>query len=400
MGRPRTAIGTHGKVALSGHVVDARGGTVKAAPGVRPTTWRARTKFRDGDGVARDVERWGQTKTKAEAALKAALVERKAPVQTGGIRAGMTVEKAGETWLASIGQSGRLSANTRTQYRTTFNRHVRDSRIASLTLTEANRVAVLEGYLQRVAGEHGKASAKTVRSVVSSILTMAVRHEAIDGNRMRDIEAPTVGKVRESARDDDRAFTEDELRRVLALVRGHDVAVRFDLVDLVHFLAGTGARHTEALTMLWDDVTLRDDDGRALKVGEAHIRGTKTKGSDRRVPMPDWLTKRLRERAKLIGTDGLVFPTPGRWGTGDSENVRDRRNVSRHLRAILDDAGMTWATAKTFRLTVGDLVAKNYGLIEASKVLGHSRPSMTADRYTDKRQSPKGAALALAGLGA
>jgi integrase len=57
---------------------------------------------------------------------------------------------------------------------------------------------------------------------------------------------------------------------------------------------------------------------------------------------------------------------------------------------ILDDAGMHWATAHTFRTTVGDLVTKGVNGTEASNILGHARTSMTYDRYSDRRQRPTG----------
>ncbi|GAA4731994.1 hypothetical protein GCM10023350_14210 [Nocardioides endophyticus] len=81
--------------------------------------------------------------------------------------------------------------------------------------------------------------------------------------------------------------------------------------------------------MRWVVVILADDDGELLAVGEARIRGTKTARSDRVVAMPEWLTARLRDRAERFGTKGLVFPTPGRWGTASREKERDRRK--RHV---------------------------------------------------------------------
>jgi len=391
MPRPRTVVGSHGKITVTGHVLDATGRKVRAPEGVRPTSWRARTSVRDRDGQRRDVEAWDTSKAKAETRLKAMLVEREAPGRAKDLRADMTVRVAGEVWLARIERpGGKLSTNTVSQYRGSFERLVRDSAIGSLSLREANRVAVLERYLQDVAEAHGKGSAKTARSVVSSILMLAVRHDVLDGNRVRDVENPSVER-KASARDPDRAFTKAELAHVLAVTRKHKTAREFDLVDFVHFLAGTGARHSEALAVRWRDVALADDDGKPLEVGEVHIRGTKTARSDRFVPMAAWLTTRLRDRAQLLGTAGLVFPTPGRWGTASRDTERDRRNVSRHLRVILDAAGMNWATAHTFRTTVGDLVTKGVNGTEASNILGHARASMTYDRYSDRRQRSMGA---------
>lgn len=91
---------------------------------------------------------------------------------------------------------------------------------------------------------------------------------------------------------------------VLAVTREHERARQFDLVDFVHFLAGTGARHSEALALRWDDVILADDQGEPLAVGEVRIRGTKTARSDRFVAMREWLTTLLRDRAERSGRPG------------------------------------------------------------------------------------------------
>lgn len=361
---------------------------MKAPPGVKPTDWRARTKFRDLDGKTRDVERWSTTKTKAEAALKTALTERRTPTNITGLRADMAVVEAGEFWLAQIERAGKLSANTIAQYRGTFNRQVKVSGIASLTLHEVNRVAVLESYLQAVAEKSGRGSAKTARSVVSSILNLAVRHDAIDGNRMRDTELPSV-TAKASVRVPDRAFSAFDLSHVLFVAAQHEGAMRLDIVDLVHFMGGTGSRIGEALAVRWDDLAFGNNGG------EVHLRGTKTDHADRYVPMPEWLTVRLLARGAEHGTVGVVFHSPG---TKDREKPRDQRNVARGFRALLDDAGFPWATSHTFRTTVGHLVTQGMGVAAAANVLGHSRASMTYDHYADRRQLADGAALTLAGV--
>lgn len=56
MGRPRLSIGTYGKI----------NNTAEIEPG----KWRARTRYRYADGKARQVERFGPSRVKAEAALK------------------------------------------------------------------------------------------------------------------------------------------------------------------------------------------------------------------------------------------------------------------------------------------------------------------------------------------
>jgi hypothetical protein len=65
MPRPPLPLGTYGKIKSW-----QEGGV-----------WLARAKFRDFDGVVRLVKRSGKTKAAAERALRAALVERQAPVK-------------------------------------------------------------------------------------------------------------------------------------------------------------------------------------------------------------------------------------------------------------------------------------------------------------------------------
>ena len=92
-------------------------------------------------------------------------------------------------------------------------------------------------------------------------------------------------------------------------------------------------------------------------------------------------------------TDGLVFPSPG---TTDRSKRRDRRNVSRELRTVLDDAGCTWATPHTFRRTVATMLDEaGLPLALAANVLGHADPSMTARVYLGRKGDLSAAAAVL-----
>lgn len=78
--------------------------------------------------IVRLVKRGGKTKAAAERALRAALVERLAPVKQSIITAQTTIEKVAELWLAEIEQavnSGSKSPSTLDAYRTIYHRHVR-----------------------------------------------------------------------------------------------------------------------------------------------------------------------------------------------------------------------------------------------------------------------------------
>lgn len=385
-GRPPTPMGTSGKMTIVGQVQTPDGRWIAAAPGVRPERWRARTKFRDADNRLRDVERFDSTKGKAETKLKLALAERTAPRERGELDPSTPLAKAGVLWLEQIERpDAGLSASTVEQYRAAFDRHVKGSDLGGMPLSKVNRVNALESWLQGVADEHGTGAAKTARTVVSSILRLAVRYDALDFNAMRDVRPAKAKVKRETARNTERALTRDERTHLLEVASKNERAIHLDLVDFIHFMAGTGCRLSEARMQQWADVK--------LDAGTVLIRGTKTDSSVRLLVLPEWLRERLAERAESLGTAGLVFPSPG---IRDRDKPRDQRNVTRVLREVFDQAGFPWATSHTLRRTVASLIdAEGLPVALAADVLGHRDAGMTARVYLGRRGDTSAAARVL-----
>lgn len=137
--------------------------------------------------MLREVERFDATKAKAENKLKAALAQRSAPSGKGATKASTSLQLASERWLAQVKRST-LSPNTKAQYLACAARYLLsdDSTVKGLTLGEVNDVVTLEAYLASVADEHGTGAGKTARSILSGILSMAVRDKAIPTNLMRE----------------------------------------------------------------------------------------------------------------------------------------------------------------------------------------------------------------------
>jgi integrase len=348
MARPRTALGTSGKTTSVGQV-QVEGRWITAPEGSRPTRWRARAKFRDRDGMLRDVERYETTRAKAEAQLKNALRDRTTPRTGDHLRAEMSIKDAGEVWLQAVRRpEAKLALRTVTQYESTWRRYVESGSIANLTLREANRVPILRSFLERVADSHGSGSAKSVRSVVSLVLSMAVHDGVLDANAMRELKTPKASapparqgarfaprakrladegfSVDEIRRDTSRAFTRAERDALLAFAASDLAAKRADVADLAQFMGGTGVRISEALGQAWADID--------LDAGTVHVRGTKTAASRRTLTMPSWLVEVLRERrARGIATSGVVFASTK---TGLR---RDPSAATRALRSLFDRAG-------------------------------------------------------------
>lgn len=135
---------------------------------------------------------------------------------------------------------------------------------------------------------------------------------------------------------------------------------------LILFMGTYGPRVSEALDLLIGDVDLD-----ALTV---HIRGTKTKASDRHLPISYGMGERLRGLMGDRPKDKLVFTT-GKGTRINRERVGDRvRDAS--LRAL----GRT-IRPHDLRHTAATHYISAQGLATAGALLGHANPGITATVY-------------------
>ncbi len=396
-------LGEWGRISVTGFAYDKNGKLAPIGATARKADkWRARARVRDLDGVVRTVERWAATKAAAPRILTEALRERVTPAPADAvIRPDSPVKDAAAVWLSEMQENARLSINTRKVYASSLNRHVigtkdHPSSLANLTVREV-KVVGIERWLRGIGKASGPDATKTARSVLSGVLTLAVKHEAIPHNPVRDVGHVSV-PARGSGRDRQRAFTREEREALFAFADGDPTAGRRDLPDLLAFMAGTGARVGEACGVRWADLDL--DLGTA-KLGSLPVRVPgaglvlqphgKTKDSSRTVALPAWLVSRLLERK--------VNAVPNEWDVvfcSALGKLRDTSNTTKHVRALLDAAGFEWATGHTFRKTAATWLDED-GVSgrQVANQLGHAKPSMTMDHYMSRRTVTERAALVL-----
>ena len=191
MARHRREIGTSGPVSLTPQVVGEGGRWVAAPSGTKAQRWRGRVKVRDHDGRMRDLERYGPTRGKAETAIRAAIRDRHTPHSGTTLSPTMTFGDAGKVWLTHVARPEQgLAASTLAQYSATWRRVFAGSPFTDFTLAEANRVPRIRAFLQGVADERGSGTASTARSVISSVLTLAVDDGLFDTNAARQVRTP------------------------------------------------------------------------------------------------------------------------------------------------------------------------------------------------------------------
>jgi integrase len=104
---------------------------------------------------------------------------------------------------------------------------------------------------------------------------------------------------------------------------------------------------------------------------------TKSAAGRRRVPVPQFAGEmlRIRRRVSYLGEQAVIFPSTA--GT-----LRDPNNFGKEWRRVREELGVPEVTTHSFRKTVATLIDDD-GLSAriGADHLGHSKVSMTQDRY-------------------
>lgn len=370
MARPRTPIGTFGKISHRR---------------IKKGVCQARASYRDWDGKLRAVQCTGATKAAAELALKRKLSERSL-FQPGfaGLSADSAFAKLVDYWLEDMEVEDRLSRTTRNLYERNMRTLVAPS-FGELTLREIG-VARCDYFLKQLAKQSYN-RARQARVVLRLALGLAVRHEVIPRNPMDH-----VSRLRRPACAPD-AFEDSEIELIREAV--HEWEERKivagpkpdgQLGQIIEVLLGTSVRIGEVLAIRIRDLNLRGT------IPTVRITGTivsrkgepthrqdhpKTSRSVRTIALPQFAVAAIRARLKKrlsIDPDALLFCNRN----GDPLTTN---NVRRRLRDVMDKAGLNGVTPHRFRRTGATAINKAGGIDLAAELLGHTDSRITAQHY-------------------
>lgn len=347
-----------------------------------PNGEKAYARFRDYDGVTRQVEKVGKTPAAAERALVEALRDRsKLPVEdlTPDTRLGTVAD----AWLLEFAALDRAEG-TRVLYGRAL-AHVRKA-LGEVTLREAT-VPAVDRFLKAVSKSSGPSMGQICRVVLQGILGVAVRQGAIAANPVRDA-APITLPKREV-----RAFSVEAVILLRTQLKAWDAGLTkgnhprtTDLADVVDMILATGVRSGEVLAIGWDHLDLSSDPctvdirgtmvwtkGEGLRV-QAH---PKSETSKRGLQLPPFAVEMLMRRM-VESQSPMVFPSS--LGT-----LRSPNNFRRQWRDFRDANGYEeWVTPKTFRKAVATLVKAEAGLDAAAGQLGHAGTAVTSKHYVEQ----------------
>jgi integrase len=365
-GRTPLRIGQHGKISRT-----------YVGEGV----WEAKCRYRDTDGVTRQVRRRGPPNEYdrygklAEGMLIESLAERRPP--TDEIGPDTSIMTLVEAHLDRLTEDGR-SAATQDTYKLVANKL--RAKLGGVRIAEANPGRI-DTVLRAMTNTHGPGMARQAKTILSGALHLAVMANALAGNPVRDVAVIKSKRPPKGAP----ALSVEQLRDLLAGLRSSDYCRQYDLADPFTLLIATGLRRGELLGLRWGDYDEARGTlavcGKVVRVtGKGLVRDeeTKTAAGRRTIALPRFAIETLAARRKLpyLGEHPtIMFPsTAGTW--------RDPNNFGRDWRRVRVELGFPEVTTHSFRKSVATLIDdRGFSARISADQLGHARPSMTQDRY-------------------
>lgn len=245
-------------------------------------------------------------------------------------------------------------------------------KLTSLRLQKFYRKLLTEGRVPRIESENQPKglSAKTVRNihqVISSAMSMAVKHKLILSNPAEGCELPKV-EHREM-----RTIPAEQLGAFLREAKESGV------YELYYLDLATGLRRGELLGLKWDDIDL--DQGvihvrrQVYRIdGEIREVPLKTKHSYRNISISKDAVELLREM-KTRRVSEYVFPSP-------SGGPISPDSVLNMLHRVLKRAGLPAVRFHDLRHTFATLALQNgVDIKTVSGMLGHFSAGFTLDTY-------------------
>jgi integrase len=382
--------------------------------------WVSRCRYRDLDGVTRQIQRWGDTRNAAQTALQDAIRERRG-AETQPLKATSKFREAVDVWSAKITE--RREGSTADTYR-----HWVDSvvlpQLGELRIHECD-VARLDGFFSelacaRIESERPDGSTasklryaantrRTIRSIVGGVMQQAVLQNAIPSNPVRELERIESPKGQRKAPP--RGLTAEERRQLLDFVDADNASQRADLPDLIRFAIGSGLRIGELCAVRWMDLNLEglplvsETDMRLVPVVAVRqnvypikgkgltVHSGKTPMALRIVPLPQFVTGLLRGRHQPDDDpEWPVFAAAGRDGI---PTYRWPSNVRRSVRTARDKVGLDWMTPHTWRRTYATILDDEMTLTDRAKADLMGQAKFLKDTYVSRGELHPDAAVFL-----
>lgn len=373
----------------------------------KPPLWEGRCRFRMADGTIRYIHIHRPGKTKAENAVKSRISDLMGEQTRGEISQDTRFRVVCEQWIDNLELDYKLSGKTPSTPRL-YRGYIRNWIAPNLGELQCREIkAWNSNKVIQKARDKSFETAKSVRTVLNQVCAYAVRNGAMDTNPVKDAE-----RLASSRRKEVRAMALEQRTELLTKLTefanaksidaaGRPLGVRaqvwLDLPDIVLAMLSTGARLSELMAIVGEDVDPTDPTVRVnhrivrLK-GQGLVRmdGRKGNGDGLLLAVPRWSVSMWRRR-KIASGGGPMFPS-SRGGWADPSNMTHR------IREAMDACGFEWVTSHVWRKTVATVLDEaNLPTTAIADQLGNT-PPVVEKHYRRKRVVNDANAAALEGM--
>jgi integrase len=276
-----------------------------------------------------------------------------------------TVKKYGKQWLYSPLRE--QVESTLMKYQETFKQHI-EPYFGSKRLDEIKRRHVKEFIGSLKSRGLSVSRTKVIKAVLSGIYENAIEDEIVSVN-------PCQGTTKYCGKETETSInplTPTEVQEMLENSAGLEI----ELATAYLVAVRTGIRLGELLALEWTDIDWNKRTVEVSKSYDYHLRKTrlpknkKTRTVDL-TPSTVEALKDLRKQRKVASISGLIFT-----------NAKGKRLIYNFLQRKVKEVSPRPIRFHDLRHTYATLrIAKGDNIVDVSKQLGHSKVSMTLDKY-------------------
>ena len=273
-----------------------------------------------------------------------------------------------------------LSENTRSSYRMFLDRHILPA-IGDYLLAEVTPAMLSKLLLDFQKDGYSHASAVKLYNVLNGVFDMALMDDSISVNPMLKVKRPVRSKDETPKDESEKAYTVEEVRRILACLENEPLKWR----AYIRLLIDTGMRRGEACAIRWEDIDFQAGTiaiRRNLQYTAAKgVFETSPKNGKARVVDVGAETLSLLRRLRQEQAAAVISPYA--FTQDGSSEPMFPQSPTRYFKKFGDKYGIADFHPHKLRHTMASIAITNGAdVVSVSARLGHSDTAVTLRMYS------------------
>lgn len=344
----------------------------------RGKKWEYRIKYTDPTSGKQKEKTKGGFRTKKEAQIEAAEVEKKFYLNQHSVI--QSQEKLLKDWFVEWFDiyGSQCQPSTFKNRKNYVDNHI-IPKLGNYKLSQLTRLEY-QKFINSLIEKYAKKTIQTIHSIFCTAINKAVEMELITHNKYRNISIKKEDDINDSKIN---YLTKDEVE----IFMRHAKQSHFHHYIIALMLLRTGIRKGELLGLKWEDIDFESKEIKIYKTRSEHgIKKPKTKSSIRNIRIDDTLISEIKQYSLWQKKNKLKYGTNYKESQFmiTSPNGQDFGSfgVNKVIDGIIKKSNLHHITPHGLRHTHAIMLLESGADIKfVSDRLGHSNISMTADVY-------------------